>query len=382
MIEARIRNVVWAVLAACHPAETPTVVVGAASNQPPPPDAGPVAPDPVPAKKYPNTVEGVCLKYRDTELAKGTNPKNEPATNTIELHNNLGGEYGARLIPDDIVARKLTPTSIECTIVWDRDTVERTVTIVSSCCPPHPVPCPPPVTQPMTAERVKVERAVLDVSTKTITRKIELVVQDPTPPRHMCGRRSEGMDVVLHSGALLEDMAAMEAASACSFDRLARELERHGAPDDLIRRARDAKQDELRHARTTRRLARRYGLRPSTPRFRKLKTRDLDAIARENVVEGCVYETYGAAVATFQAHRATDPVVREAFETIAAEERAHAQLAWDVHEWIAPRVSSDLEALRRRAIASLERLEAPHDPRLGLPTIAEQRALLAVMEDS
>jgi hypothetical protein len=45
-------------------------------------------------------------------------------------------------------------------------------------------------------------------------------------------------------------MAQLEAASIVAFDRLARELDAHGAPAELVAEARRAKTDEVRHART------------------------------------------------------------------------------------------------------------------------------------
>jgi len=52
--------------------------------------------------------------------------------------------------------------------------------------------------------------------------------------------------------------------------------------------------------------------------------RELEAIARENAVEGLVREAYGARVAL-------DPI-------IAADEERHAALAADVHAWVRPRL--------------------------------------------
>jgi hypothetical protein len=73
--------------------------------------------------------------------------------------------------------------------------------------------------------------------------------------------------------------------------------------------------------------------------------RSLAAIAVENAVEGCVRETYGALVGLWQARTAGDPVVAAAMKRIAADETRHAELAWKVDAWAAPRLG---RAARRR----------------------------------
>lgn len=57
----------------------------------------------------------------------------------------------------------------------------------------------------------------------------------------------------------------MEAASVHAFERLARELDAHAAPQELIAAARAAVLDEMRHARTAGRLARRFGANARAP---------------------------------------------------------------------------------------------------------------------
>lgn len=117
-----------------------------------------------------------------------------------------------------------------------------------------------------------------------------------------------------------------------------------------------------------------------------LGVRSLDAIAEENAREGCVRETFGALVATVQAARALDPVVRTEMEIIARDETEHAALAWDVADWLDGALDDDARARVRRARteatidleASLGRAFA--SPLLGLPAPAEATALLHRMQ--
>ena len=113
--------------------------------------------------------------------------------------------------------------------------------------------------------------------------------------------------------------------------------------------------------------------------------RDLGALAIENEVEGCVRETYGALVATWQAVHARDREVRATMKEIAREETQHASLAWEVARWAQGRL--DPGTRRRVADARKQALDAlateiagdpPHElvDVLGLPTSAQATRLL------
>lgn len=179
---------------------------------------------------------------------------------------------------------------------------------------------------------------------------------------HPCGRRPAGLSSARAKassamGAHLAMSAWMEAASVTAFERMAAELAAHGAPRALVRAARRAASDEVRHARTMTKLARAHGVTPPTPRVRKREVRSLEAVARENAIEGCIRETYGALLATWQARHANDERVQRAMKTIARDERRHAALAMTVAAWIEPRLDGRaklrLERAKERAIAAL-----------------------------
>jgi hypothetical protein len=110
-----------------------------------------------------------------------------------------------------------------------------------------------------------------------------------------------------------------------------------------------AARDEVRHARVTAAIA---GVPVRRPRVRTLPLRSLAAIARDNAVEGCVHETWAAAVAHLEPH--------PAYRSIARDEVDHAQLAWDIDAWLGERARPDL---RRRAAARLvARVSVRHVP--------------------
>ncbi len=111
------------------------------------------------------------------------------------------------------------------------------------------------------------------------------------------------------------------------------------------------------------------------------------AIAVENMVEGVVRETFGAATALFQASHAADPELRVAMRDIAADECAHAALAFRAAVFLDGYLDSAerarVEASKREAMRGLfEELTEP-DAALrrlaGLPSVAEAGQILGAM---
>ncbi len=190
-------------------------------------------------------------------------------------------------------------------------------------------------------------------------------------------------------GCFFAGSAGLEAASVDSFRILSGELSAHEAPRALVEAADVAARDEARHARVTRRLARRYG--PVAPHRRASErpVRALAAIAEENAVEGCVRETYGALVAHHQAEVASDPEVRTAMTRIAAEETRHAALAWAVAEWADARIDEESRAriavaraaaVRELREASARPVPAPLTDVAGLPAAEVAGRMLRCLE--
>ncbi|HXT95687.1 MAG TPA: hypothetical protein VN853_05260 [Polyangia bacterium] len=157
--------------------------------------------------------------------------------------------------------------------------------------------------------------------------------------------------------AWLSASAHMEAASIDAFEILATELDAHRAPPALIQAARAAAADERRHADAIGRLAARRGTVAPEVRVNRGPIRDIEGVARENAVEGCVRETYAALLACRQARAATDPAIRSAMTGIARDETQHAALAWAVDQWsqamLAPQARRRVREARREAIEGL-----------------------------
>src|SRR5207244_1607298 len=138
------------------------------------------------------------------------------------------------------------------------------------------------------------------------------------------------------------------------------------------------------HARATRALARRSGSEPTPSAPVRAPRRSLEAIARENAIEGCVRETFGALLATWQAQAATDPVVRAVMQRISRDETRHAALSWQVQRWLDTRLDPAARArvASARSAAALELLQAIRTEtapsfaaRIGLPDRARSHEL-------
>jgi len=189
-------------------------------------------------------------------------------------------------------------------------------------------------------------------------------------------------------GAWLARAAYLEGASVATFRILERELEAHAAPGALVRGARRAAADEVRHARAMRLLARERGAVARRPRRTRRRERSVLAFAIDNAVEGCVRETFSAALATWQSLRATDARIRDAMAPIARDEARHAELAWRVAAWIDSRLDEAdrvaVRAARERAVRELGRsleLAAESVP-LGLPDRSQAIVLFQSLRDS
>lgn len=192
-------------------------------------------------------------------------------------------------------------------------------------------------------------------------------------------------------GRFFADVAHLEAASVFSFERLARELASLGAPPELVRAALESREDEIRHARSTAALARRFGADPKAPEVAPPGSRSLFAIALENAVEGCVRETYGALVAHWQAANASDAKIRKALAVIAEDETKHAELSLSVATFLDGLLTDAerdaVEAARQDAITTLAaELAVEPSPEVvrvaGLPSSRDALSLLAALDRS
>lgn len=187
----------------------------------------------------------------------------------------------------------------------------------------------------------------------------------------------------------LAEAARLEAASVLAFEQLAEELRLLGAPEALIRGAREAADDERRHAAQIGALARSEGAEPGEVQVAPSSARGLYELALDNAVEGCVRETFGALAGLWQADAARDPAVAGVMRAVARDEVAHAALSWQIAGWAEALLSGEqrsavraaqraaVEALRSEVAAELPaRLREAH----GVPCGAAGVALVAALD--
>lgn len=131
----------------------------------------------------------------------------------------------------------------------------------------------------------------------------------------------------------LAHLAWLEGAAVIAFQRLAVDLERLGAPRELVNSALAAADDEVDHASRMGALAATYGVSVPQVEVAPPAERSLFDVALENAVEGCVRETYGVVDALFRSKQAPNAEIRDLFAHIAADETRHSALSWDIAEW-------------------------------------------------
>ena len=190
----------------------------------------------------------------------------------------------------------------------------------------------------------------------------------------VAGRRPGEMCAHLRSGTQgpvalwLAQMAHLEGAAVHAFARTARELARHGAPEALIRRALVAMVDEVEHAELMAQLAVRAGAQVPSALLESPQPMELFELCYDNLIEGCIREALGAAVMLFQAHSVRDPELARVFARIAGDELRHAELSFDIHRALAPRLlESERQRLRiAKHVAIIELLE---DPRASMEPV-------------
>lgn len=167
-----------------------------------------------------------------------------------------------------------------------------------------------------------------------------------------------------------EHTARMEHASIAAFARFSLQLLALGAPADLLERTHRALADETRHARLAFAVAGAYRGRAIGPGALPIDgalggADDVTTFVRLLVREGCVGETVASLEAAELATTAEDPAIRGVLGAIAADEAAHAELAWRTARWAIDALG---EEARLALAAELAHVEA--EIAGGVPGIA------------
>ena len=211
-------------------------------------------------------------------------------------------------------------------------------------------------------------------SVRSCTRTGSTLACEPFPCA-VDGRRYRGLDDraapnARDIGSYLSRMAFFEAASVDAFAILERDLGALGAPKRLVQGCRDAKRDEARHARMAASLATSYGGTPPESVLHAHPHRDLEQLAIENAVEGCVRETFGVLIGMWQSVAAPTADLRAFFGAITNDELRHAALSARIDAWartaLSPAAIARLDAATEEALVALETSLRISEPVAGL----------------
>jgi hypothetical protein len=172
-------------------------------------------------------------------------------------------------------------------------------------------------------------------------------------------------------------LGQMEHASIAAFARFQLQLLALGAPADLVQACNQALVDETAHTKLCFALASSYAGRSLGPGpldvSHSLDVTDLADIVSLVLLEGCIGETSAALDALESAESAADPVIRNAYARIAADEQRHAELAFRFVRW----------ALERDPAATRERVAVALQAAPQMTTVREvvQPLLLALLDE-
>lgn len=191
-------------------------------------------------------------------------------------------------------------------------------------------------------------------------------------------------------GTALAEMARVEAASVHAFRRLEQSLAGLGAAPELRARARRAARDEIAHARSAARLAKKRGAKPRPVRLAPAAAPSTFELALENAVEGCVHETLGVAYLEHQRLHASDPELRAHAAAIYDDELDHAALSWDLVAFFDRHLDDTERAELRRAanraldnvVDEIGKIDSRVRTTLGLPEPAVVSRVVGTLRET
>lgn len=159
-------------------------------------------------------------------------------------------------------------------------------------------------------------------------------------------------------------LGLMEHASVAAFARFTLQLLHLGAPFTLVEQSQQAMADELTHARMCFGLASAYAgtsIGPGPlPTEHALDQSSLEDVVVLTLHEGCVGETIAALEASEALALTHDPIVRETWARIEADERRHAELAWRFVIWALRAGDARLQSRVQRELHALSVSAAEH----------------------
>lgn len=205
--------------------------------------------------------------------------------------------------------------------------------------------------------------------------RASLELGDGAGTRWAAGARPElaGLDADTRAalGRMWLHDAMKEHGSVPAFAQLTWDLAALGAPASLLERAQSSALQEIEHARRCFAAAEAYlgasvSVGPIAAASAGLHRRGgllrcATRVALETLEDGCLIEGVNADFAARAHARATDPTMRALTACIAAEEREHAELAWDILRFCVALDPAVAAAVRRRLTRLPDHILIPYD---------------------
>lgn len=246
---------------------------------------------------------------------------------------------------------------------------------------------------PVTTDRVEIgigiDGAINELSRVQISNSTDLCI-GRVPPGVMRIVAGDECVNIQNIGNMFAQNAAYEAASVVAFTHLKSELEYYGAPQSILDKLQEAANDEHRHAEQVGDLAKKFGAVADGFELEASPIRSLEEIALDNLVEGCVGETWGALIGLYQAENAQDETIRNTMQAVALDEVGHAALSWEIHEWLVAQLDeAGRQKVKLAAGQALVQLKAraekssreAYELYAGLPTSSASRQLISQLSE-
>ena len=133
-------------------------------------------------------------------------------------------------------------------------------------------------------------------------------------------------------GGYFARSAQEEMTAVFAFQEMLQNLKSFGAPQKLLDDCEKAICDEKRHTIMMSNMAKRHGCESAVVKLPKQQKVSLFELAKHNAIAGCIDETWAALLAEHRAKHTKH--YSKLFQIIATDEAFHAQLSWNIHQWL------------------------------------------------
>ena len=148
---------------------------------------------------------------------------------------------------------------------------------------------------------------------------------------------SKGSEVSDDLGGYFARSAQEEMTAVFAFQEMLQNLKSFNAPQKLLDDCERAICDEKRHTIMMSNMAKRHGCESAVVKLPKQQKVSILELAKHNAIAGCIEETWSALIAEHQSKHTKQ--YAKLFGIIAKDEIFHAQLSWDIHQWLMTKLS-------------------------------------------